>query len=91
MTLVEIYGDKPDELDMHVRDLEGAVQIINDWLDGEEIDPDLAHYIGMMCLSISERALELSEELEGEEVLQVIVRERLDSPQKGIKTSLDDL
>ena len=50
---------------MNMNDLHQAANIIDSWLDGGEVNPYLAHYIGMMCLSISERAPELPEEEDG--------------------------
>ncbi|HBZ9503967.1 TPA: hypothetical protein MNC13_005291 [Citrobacter freundii] len=65
MTLEEIYGVDSPEWHMNMNDLHQAANIIDCWLDGGEVNPYLAHYIGMMCLSISERAPELPEEEDG--------------------------
>ena len=54
-TLQEIYADG-DELEMNLSDLEQAVETICLWLDGGDVDPSDAHYLGMTLLSLSRRA-----------------------------------
>lgn len=60
MRLQEIYTG--DELDMNQFDLERAAELIDYWLAGGEIDPHMAHYAGMVLLSLSQRAPELPDE-----------------------------
>lgn len=60
MTLDEIYGVESEEWSMNMDDLHHAVNVISGWLDGGEVDPDLASYMGMMLISISRRAPKLS-------------------------------
>ena len=57
MTLHEIFAG--DELEMEQIDLERIADLIYGWLDGEHIDPHMAHYAGMLLLSLSQRAPEL--------------------------------
>ena len=60
MTLQEIYDS--EDLEMRLFDLEKTVDMINDWLDGGEVDPYLAHYAGMLLLSLSQHAPELEKQ-----------------------------
>lgn len=57
MKLRDIYGVGP-ELKMTRSDLARAEKEIRGWLDGGPIDPDVAHYIGMLIMALAERVPE---------------------------------
>ena len=57
MTLHEIFVG--EELEMEQFDLERIADLIYGWLEGEHIDPKMAHYAGMLLLSLSQRAPDL--------------------------------
>ena len=59
MTLHEIFVG--EELEMEQFDLERIADLIYGWLEGEHIDPQMAHYAGMLLLSLSQRAPDLPE------------------------------
>jgi|ETNmetMinimDraft_31_1059906.scaffolds.fasta_scaffold124829_1 hypothetical protein len=54
MKLEDIYAD--DRLEMVKFDLEGAANLIDEWLEGGAVDADLARYAGLTLLSLAERA-----------------------------------
>lgn len=54
-TLGELFPNNPDIIDMEVHDLKKAQCIIQEWVEGEDINAELAQYIGMMCLSLSDK------------------------------------
>ena len=51
------------QIDEETRDdLEKGVEILSGILDGEPIDPDLMHYLGMLCLTLSQEAREADDD-----------------------------
>lgn len=61
MTLEEILGDNKQELEQHEHDLGSIADMIDGIVAGDDVDPDLTHYAGMLLLSLSQKAPELPE------------------------------
>lgn len=52
-TLKELAGDNKDLLDMNMHDLKKARHIIQEWVEGEDVNAEFAFYIGMLCMGLS--------------------------------------
>lgn len=51
MKIKDLY-DNPDDIELMQSDLKQVCKIILEWIEGEDIDADDAHYMGMLLLSL---------------------------------------
>ena len=61
MTLEEIYKGDDVMIQGTRGDIAQARRILKQWLDGKDVDPYDAHYIGMLLLNLSQRAPDMDQ------------------------------